>query len=793
MKFKRMLAAFLTAASLAGLLTAVPVSAVASGRGFTDVSRPAEVQATETLRLLNIVGGDGNGYFYPDNTLTRAEFCKMSVEILGKGAEARAQMNRTIFKDVLSTHWARGYINLAASLPIGGTEGKGGDMLMVGRGDSKFYPNEPITYAEAVTILLRLLGYGSKDLTTGGSWYAGALATGAAIGLTDGITLAWNARIPRGQTAVLFERMLFTPKKDGKDQLYLATDLGGKIVDDAIILSLDGTTKDGASGAVVTTGEEEPYKTNHSPFPASLTGSRAKLALDKNGWVIAILPSSAGSQRTVSIVSAEATYFTISGGERVSITPDTAVYIKGEASTYKDEYLDIKPSTQGVLRYSASGKLEYLFLTSGSIAESAVVAKATGGNPFASLVGNDTYRVVKNGLTASISDVRQYDVGTYDKTTKTLYVSDLRLTGVYANVSPSPVTPITVTVLGADFAVLPSAYEDLSKFKIGDTLTLLLTADSQVAGAVSASEARSTTVGVVKMDGSDATVSPLADLRDASGKKVTFTGSTSYTEASAAALQGQLVTVSSSRIGTLNVSRLSSSGASGTLNLNTRTLGGAELAENVRLYERVGNSAPRAISLSNLTRQSVPASSISYVGKDYAGRVSIIVFDDATGDLYTYGMAKTSQIPGGSFGGVDFSNGAVSVTTGGKDSPEYVTGIDIKDKSFIGIVPSLETIGSNHKLAGWATLKSVTKVSRSAFTVDKNVQSAGEDTVPAPMGTVTAGGMILPIAGNVACYNSFTKSWFKSLDEARAYSDSLTVYYDRAPQDGGKVRVVVVE
>lgn len=792
MKLKRMLAAFLAAASLAALLVAPPAAA-ASGQGFVDVSEPAVIQATETLRLLGIVSGNGNGYFYPANTLTRAEFCKMAVEVLGKGLEAQAQMNRTIFKDVLSTHWARGYINFAASLPVGATEGKGGDMLMVGRGDGSFYPNDAITYAEAVTIMLRLLGYTSKELSMGGSWYAGALSIGSSISLTDGLTLAWNDQIPRGKTAVLFENMLYASKKGDKDQAYLVSTLGGKLIKDAVILSLDGTTSDGNTGAVILAGEKEPYKTEHAALAASSAGTRANVALDKNGWVISIRPTSNGRQRTVSIVSTQATYFTIAGGEQVNIAPDALVYVDGEASTYKAEYLDIKSSTQAVLRYATSGKLEYLFLTTTSIAQSALVAKATGGNPFASLVGSDSYRVVKNGLSATISDVREYDVGTYDKTTKTLYVSDLRVTGVYSNVSPSPVTPLKITVLGADFAVLPSAFEDLSKFKIGDTLTLLLTADSQVAGAVSTSAARSTAVGVVKMDGTSASVTPLADLRDASNKRVIFTGSTNLSTATADALQGQLVTVSSSKVGELTVSRLSSSGASGALDVNARTLGGAALAENVRLYDRVGSSAPQAIALANLTRSAVPATSISYVSKDYAGRVSVIVFNDVSGDLYTFGKARLGTEPGGG-GDLSFTNTTVSVNFGtNKWSPEYITGANIKENSFIGIVPSLEEIEGTNKLAGYVSLQSVSKVSRSAFTVNKTTQTGSDDTIKAPIGTVSTSTMLLPIAGNVACYNSFTKTWFASLDEARAYSDSLTVYYDKAPQEGGKVRIVVVE
>ena len=32
-----------------------------------------------------------------------------------------------------------------------------------------------------------------------------------------------------------------------------------------------------------------------------------------------------------------------------------------------------------------------------------------------------------------------------------------------------------------------------------------------------------------------------------------------------------------------------------------------------------------------------------------------------------------------------------------------------------------------------------------------------------------------------------------NLNQARAFSDNMTLYYDRAPEDGGKVRMVVVQ
>ena len=48
-------------------------------------------------------------------------------------------------------------------------------------------------------------------------------------------------------------------------------------------------------------------------------------------------------------------------------------------------------------------------------------------------------------------------------------------------------------------------------------------------------------------------------------------------------------------------------------------------------------------------------------------------------------------------------------------------------------------------------------------------------------------------------YNDATDSWYTAEDAkenlrlALAFSDELTAYYDRAPEDGGKVRIVVAK
>ena len=179
------------------------------------ITDEATAEAAEILRLLGIVSGTGSGNFEPGRTLTRAEFCKMAVEIMGNGDKVAAQMNRTVFADVPSTPWARGYVAVATQ---GSSSGSGESAVStpgIIRGDAtgRFHPDRAITGAEAVTILMRILGYHDANVGVGAVWYDGYFSTARSIGLTDGLTLNPTGSITRGQAAILFENLLFTKSK----------------------------------------------------------------------------------------------------------------------------------------------------------------------------------------------------------------------------------------------------------------------------------------------------------------------------------------------------------------------------------------------------------------------------------------------------------------------------------------------------------------------------------------------------------------------------------------------------
>ena len=802
MRFRRFLSGLLSAALVVGLLVLPPASAAGTS-GFTDIADARTADAAEMLRLLGVVDGTGGTSFKPGGTLTRAEFCKMTVEIMGRGGEEPAQRSRTIFTDVGPTYWARGYVNLASSITIGGGTGEdasAGTRLIMGVGDGTFQPNRAITYGEAVTILMRVLGYSDGDVATGTNWYDGYVGLGQSSGLADGLTISGGDNITRGQAAILFYNLLFTGSKGG-DQIYLTT-LGGSLENNAIILSTNATADDGTTGSVLTTSGT--YKTDRATFDETLNGTRGQLVLDKEKKLLAVLPEEGSTLRSVTVMGTpEANAIPVLGDETISVTLQTPVYKSDSqsADTYENVWTSLRSGTPLKLCFNGSGQLDYIYMSAGGAVvsdDNVLVAKnkpSGTSNPFASLSDGKTPQIFKNGIPADLTDLRQYDVGTYDAGSNTLFVSDLKLTGLYENAYPNSNAPSTVTVMGAEFSVLPSAIPDLAQFKVGDRMTLLLTTTGQVAGAVSTDVAKSNAVGVAKVtaggEGSDGT----AEITLLDGL-ITLKGSTTGSEK----LNGYLVTVSSGRRGYLTLSRVNGKGASGILNLTTGRVGTKALSEGARFFEQVGNGELVEIERSDITVDTVPANKITYVGYDWAGRVDKLVLDDVTGDRYDYGMIYyrpagpqdvENAVPDPDTGKVPqtYQNGEIRVTNGSGQQSYVVGSVEgAKSGRYGGIAGSLDTLNGKHRLAGYVPLTSADGIRRSQIDTSTMMLTTNE--------------MVLPISSQVQIYSEATGGWYTvskdasakdNLERALAFSNDMTVYYDRTPGEGGKVRIIVLE
>ncbi len=214
-KMKKVLAALISATMLFGMTSGV-FAAVSTDVANTKYEEPATV-----LGALNIMVGDKDtGKFRPEDNLKRSEFAKIAVNTLGLESVALASNFKTKFPDVAADHWANGFINVAVN-----------QGLIVGDENGNFRPDDTISYAEAVTVLVRMLGYEPSALSKG-SWPTGHLVTGAQIGITKGVSATNNAAITRGMVAQMSYNSLTI---DLMEQTGYGSDVNYEVVDKTIL------------------------------------------------------------------------------------------------------------------------------------------------------------------------------------------------------------------------------------------------------------------------------------------------------------------------------------------------------------------------------------------------------------------------------------------------------------------------------------------------------------------------------------------------------------------------------
>jgi len=170
---------------------------------YPDVDATADYAgAVELLSALEILQGDENGNFNPDNTITRAEFAAVVCRALGLEGSAASAKGATMFKDVAADHWASGYINLASQQGI-----------VNGKGNGIFDPEGNVTYAEAVKMLVVAIGYEPMAATKGG-WPTGYLSVANSTKMTAGVGGAADVAALRSTVAMLTANAIEIPVMD---------------------------------------------------------------------------------------------------------------------------------------------------------------------------------------------------------------------------------------------------------------------------------------------------------------------------------------------------------------------------------------------------------------------------------------------------------------------------------------------------------------------------------------------------------------------------------------------------
>ena len=122
---------------------------------MSDIVGTKYENAVKVLNGLGIINGYPDNTFKPENQITRAEYAAIVTKLLNMDV---SEDQDVIFADV-ENHWAKPYINRIYK------EG-----LVSGYPDGTFGPQNNVTYAEAITILVNALGYRNEVNKTGVPW-----------------------------------------------------------------------------------------------------------------------------------------------------------------------------------------------------------------------------------------------------------------------------------------------------------------------------------------------------------------------------------------------------------------------------------------------------------------------------------------------------------------------------------------------------------------------------------------------------------------------------------------------
>ncbi len=746
---KKLIACILVFVLCMGL---TPIGAHAA---FGDITDPAVQEAASLLQSLRLVDGYKDGLFHPSDKLTRAQFCKLAMLLSGID-NATAYSGVTIFPDVRASHWAQGYINAAVR----------DKKIIAGFPDGTFRPDAPISFAQAVTMLMRLLGYEDKDVGT--NWPNSYLQKASSIELTKSLSLKQNDAVSRAYGVRLFYNALFVKGKEGD---LLITKLG---VTEAkvIVIDVEGKSPDGLTSGLVTVGGDGfyPYKNK----PAVESGSRGTLRLDKEGYVLTWTPETQ-TKKSFLVKTSDAQSITGTSGEKIDRIPATAiVYLNGEAQTWKDIWVDIKPGQQVRCYYGKTGAIDYLLLEdvrmTGRVEVLSAAPKA-GENPLLRLGASNTALVYKNGVLASWTDLRQWDVLVIDPAANTVSASNFRIVGIFESADPFREAPDQVTTLGGHkYPVLPDARAKLGTYRYGQALTFLFTQDLRVADVQPSTQLNATQPGLL-------TAVDTVTLWNG----VTIKG----TNANESLKEGTLVMVSQPIANRLMMTPISDGGST-QLDLGTMKAGAKnnDIASYAVFYDRCGPGG-RAVQVKKETLPTTLSSmQVLTVRHDTNGCADVIVLNNVTGNAWLYGnIAWSSPVtkpgedkpdPGSDPVVIDSTptDGSLKVTTQ-NGTAELVCPASVTPPAPSGLFAV--AVGTNGKVIAIKRLTSVTGLHRVDFSGDTRLTVSGHELVlPEDMKV-----FVNDIAG------------FMTVGEARRYTNDFTVFLDRPVAEGGQIRYIV--
>ena len=722
-------------------------------------------QILPLLTELKIMNGDPNGDLRLGDTVTRAEFTKIAVAASDYRNNVASQLSISPFYDVPYTNWSAPYVR------VGVTNG-----LVSGYPDASFRPDNPVTFEEAVTIMLRVLGYSDSDF--GVAWPSGQIGMADNLDMTDNISnIQIGSEMTRGDVAVLVYNTLRTKKKNSQTELVNIFDIS--FIEDITLIS---TSKEDTSipGDEVFT-DNGSYKIR-SDFDYSLVGMKGDLALKDNKTVISFFPdsdqSSSEKYAVYSVLSDSVIVYRNSSMESLDLNNQTTVYDGKTKTTYSaiksgmemGDVLSVKRT---------NGNIDYIVYQKGNLI--GPYTAGAGADWELSMDINQSTVIMRDGNVCSTSDIQPYDILYYVPEINMAFAYTTKVTGVYNKAIPNKDNPTEVEISGVTYKVEgSSAFKKLSSsgsLKIGDTVTVLLGKTNGIADVMTSAAISSEIIGYAYETGSKTYTSSnlkeysnyYINVIDANGRTYSYTTNQNYENC-----KNSVVRISIND-GIAKVTALSRATLSGSFSWDSKRLGSEQLADNISILD-IGTTDKNDPSLyttvhpQRIDGVNISSGKVLYYHKGTDGKIDELILNDVTGDSYTYGLITS----------------ATNASMGLHASGSYSYLINGTSYSFASS-SSMYNVSSGEgvKLSSANNPSIMLPLTK----LDGNVELTTNTHL-------TSGGKTYPLADNVQVYEkeygSTTIYRMKPISEIVG-NDSYTLYayYDKSPASGGRIRIIV--
>ncbi len=299
------------------VLLCAAIMPIISAGAYSDVYEyDGYYNAVHRLGGLGILNGYTDGTFRPSDTLTRAQFAKILTCAMDKEEEAFATGTVTNFHDVAQHYWAAPYINYASK-----------NKLIIGYSDGSFRPEKTITYAEAITVLVRMLGYSEADV--GYYWPSNYMEKARNLKITDNFTsIGNNDVINRAVAAVIVDAAIFCEANDESDSPFLKT-VGYTVIEDAVILS---TSADDTNLPInsVKLSDNSIYESK-TPQKLETAMYAGYAVIDENNYLVAVSEGVTGA--AASAAMAENGYTMLENCHIIATSSEDRTLSNGEVRT----------------------------------------------------------------------------------------------------------------------------------------------------------------------------------------------------------------------------------------------------------------------------------------------------------------------------------------------------------------------------------------------------------------------------------------------------------------------------